>query len=88
MVIDYNQPSHVSILIKFERGNRRYRALNSLAGFACLVFWITLMKSDVISNIVIKFERVNRRYRALHCLAGLACLIFWFTLTEVEVISW
>ena len=41
MVIDDNQPSRVSILIKFERGNRRYRAFHCLAGFACLIFWFT-----------------------------------------------
>ena len=38
-IVFLNEKSYIHI--KFERGNRRYRALNSLAGFACLVFWIT-----------------------------------------------
>ena len=41
MVIDDNQPSHISILIKFERVNRMHRALHCLAGLACLIFWFT-----------------------------------------------
>ena len=30
-----------NIVIKFERVNRRYRALHCLAGLACLIFWFT-----------------------------------------------
>ena len=29
------------ILIKFQSVNRKYRALNCLAGLACLIFWFT-----------------------------------------------
>jgi len=32
---------YLSILIKFERGNRGYHAFHCLAGLACLIFWFT-----------------------------------------------
>ena len=66
MVIDDNQPSHISILIKFERVNRRYRALNSLAGFACLIFWMTQYepRNCEIRPEVALFENQKKTRRA------------------------